>query len=429
MKRRTAFLAIALCLLLVGALAAFAGGKTEGGATTYKGAGGDLVIWGSWSGTDADQINEVAGKFMEKNPTIKAVYTYQENFYQKLLTSIAAGTPPDALLWDRFLTPLYAPKGALLPLDDLLARDKIDKKTWYPEAVKELTVDGKFYGMPLDVDNRGIFYNKAIFREVGLDPNKPPTTWDELEKAAIKCTKWDGNTLVRSGFALNDIGLFSCWIQQAGGWMVDDKGMSAVNTPAGKAVLDFWSKLLFTDKVYVPGFASDLSGAQDPFITGQIAMKLDGPWIIPNIKKYGPNLDFGTVQMPAGPNGKKGTMMGGWSFAIANKTKKVEEAWQFVKWFSVDPANNSYFAARNFTLPSNLAAAHSETWQKDPYLKAFVDGMEYARTRPSVPGYSQYQDDAVTANLQLFVSGKLTAEEALKKAEAMGNQILAQNAQ
>jgi multiple sugar transport system substrate-binding protein len=394
----------------------------------YSGPGGDLTIWGDWSGNDAKEVDLLVSRFNDKNPSIKAVYTYQENFTQKLLTSIAAGTPPDALLWDRYITPLYASKGALYAIDDLVVRDQVDTSLFYSEAIKELTYDGKLYGLPLDVDNRCLFYNKEIFREVGLDPNKPPTTWDELEQAAIKCTIWNGNTLERSGFALTDTGLFSSWILQAGGSMIDANGKSGVNTPAGRAVLDFWSKLLFTDKVYTVGFASNLWDAQDPFVTGMIAMKLDGPWTIPNIKKYAPYLDFGTAPMPAGPNGDRGCIMGGFSFAIANQTKNVDLAWQFVKWYAADTENDAYFASVNGDLPANITSAQKDIFLKDPLLGAFVENMKNAKIRPSIPGYSQYEGDGVNANLQLFVSGQISEDECLKKAEEMGNQILAQNA-
>jgi multiple sugar transport system substrate-binding protein len=411
------------CVLCLAALLCLGVVATAGAAPK------PLVIWGDWSGADAEELNKLTVRFNAANPSINSVYTYQENFTQKLLTSIAGGTPPDALLWDRYITPLYAPKGALLALDDLVKRDKIDTKAFYPEAIKELTVGGKLYGLPLDVDNRALFYNKAVFREVGLDPNKPPTTWDELEKAAIKCTKWDGDTLVRSGLALNDTGLFSNWIQQAGGFIIGPNGKSGVNTPAGKAVLDYWARLLFVDKVYVLGFASNLSDAQDPFITGTIAMKFDGPWIMPKMKQYSANLDYGTAPWPAGPKGDRGCIMGGYSFAIANKTKNVDAAWQFVKYYTAIPENNAYFAVINFDLPANQKAATGDQFLKDPLLKAFVENMKYAKIRPNVPGYSQYEGDGVNANLQLFVSGKISAEECLRQAEAMGNQILAQNAQ
>ncbi len=202
---------------LSGSWLAAAGSQSAGSSSGQT----QVAIWGSWSGTGMAQFEEQIAKFNAEHPNIRATYTLQQDFERRLLVAIAGGDVPDGLLWDRFQTTLYAPRGAMRAVDDLIARDRLNLNTiFFPEAVKELQNGGKTYGLPLVVDNRALFYNKEIFREVGLDPNKPPTTWAELEEYAIKMTKWEGNRMVRSGFALNDVGLFNTWILQAGGDMV-----------------------------------------------------------------------------------------------------------------------------------------------------------------------------------------------------------------
>jgi multiple sugar transport system substrate-binding protein len=137
-----------------------------------------------------DQLNELIDKYNESQDSYKVTYRVQNNVEEKLLTGMAGGEIPDVVLWDRVNTSMYAEKNALLDLDDLIKKDKVDLSTFYEETVKEMQYDGKQFGMPLLVDNRSIFYNKKLLAEAGVEP---PTTWAELLDVAKKTTKWDGN--------------------------------------------------------------------------------------------------------------------------------------------------------------------------------------------------------------------------------------------
>lgn len=86
----------------------------------------------------------------------------QENVEEKLLTGIAGGELPDIIMWDRYQTALYAPKGVLEPLDKLVKEDNVKMDDFYEESVKEMTYSDKLYGLPLLNDNRILFYNKKI---------------------------------------------------------------------------------------------------------------------------------------------------------------------------------------------------------------------------------------------------------------------------
>src|SRR5690606_29112315 len=112
-------------------------------------------------------------------------YQPQEEVEAKLLTAIAGGGVPDVVLWDRFQTSVYASKGALMSLEDLIAQDSLDTSIFYEAALNELTYDGTVYGLPLTVDNRSLFYNVDMLAEAGIEP---PTTWAELADAAEALT-------------------------------------------------------------------------------------------------------------------------------------------------------------------------------------------------------------------------------------------------
>ena len=168
----------------------------------------ELTMWGGWAGDQIGQLEKQLEGFNNSQDKIHVTYMAQDSMEQKLLTAIASDEVPDIVLWDRFNTSVYAPKGALMALDDYVEKDSIDLDQFYEPAVDELRSGDNLYGIPLTVDTRIIFYNKDLLEEAGVDPASI-TDWNSLEEAAVKLTKWDGNVLEQSGFSMKDVGLFN----------------------------------------------------------------------------------------------------------------------------------------------------------------------------------------------------------------------------
>lgn len=386
--------------------------------TTSSGSGREEVtMWGSWSGDQIAQINQMTKKFNESQDKYEVTYVAQEQVEQKLLTAIAGGQVPDLVMWDRYQTALYAPKGAIQSIDDLAKQDGVDLDAFYPQAVEEMKSDGKLYGLPLLVDVRSLAYNVDLFEEAGVEP---PTTWDELRDVAKKLTvKNDNGSLKRSGFLLNDPGLFNMWLWQAGGELVNKDGTkTAYDSEQGLQVLDFWKSLLDAG-VYTNGFAD----TNDVFAAGDAAMKLTGPWDIPTLDKAD-GLNYSIAEPPAGPNGDKSSIMGGFGLVIPNGAKHSEGAWEFMKWWATSEENGVEFAKISGWLPANREAANDDYFTSNDKYAAFVKTLDYARTRPLVEGYSDVEGKALTPALQKFMSGELTGAEALSEAREQGDALL-----
>ena len=387
----------------------------------------ELTMWGSWGGDQVGQLEKQLENFNTSQSQYHVTYAVQDSMEQKLLTAIASNEVPDIVLWDRFNTGVYAPKGALASLDDYIAKDNIDMSQFYAPAVDELTSGGVVYGIPLTVDSRILFYNKDMLEEAGVDPASI-TDWDSLREAAIKLTKWDGDMLVQSGFSLKDVGLFNNWIGQAGGKMIDDSTNPptvAFNTEAGLKVLEYWNQLLNEDKVYQLGFEDGFGG--DGFKAGKVAITFNGPWTLESYKEAG--LNFGVIEQPEGYNGEKSAMMGGFGLIIPNGAKNADAAWEFIKWWTMQPENGVEFCKISGNLPANVNAAKDPYFMDDEILKLFSETMEYAGIRSKVFGYSDLEGLALIPQLQKYVAGEITAQEALDNAEKQGNQILSDAAQ
>ncbi|OJX96886.1 MAG: ABC transporter substrate-binding protein [Micrococcales bacterium 73-15] len=423
---RTALTATTLAVAL--ALAACGGSPTGGGTSTDGGdptgsapAGGDapqeVTFWGSWSGAQAEQLDKQAAAFNAAQDRYVVTYVPQELVEEKLLTAVAGGSVPDIVLWDRYQTSLYAQTNALAPIDDFIESSDVDLDQFYEQALSEMIVDGETYGLPLLVDNRSLFYATDALAEAGLEP---PTTWDELRSVAEALTIRSGNRLERSGFALNDPGLFNVWLTQAGGSMyTEDGSATAFNGPEGLEVLDFWSSLLDAG-VYEVGFGEGV----DAFAEGIVTMKYDGPWALADLDAA--DVEYGIVPPPTGPGGQ-GAGMGGFGLVIPNGAKNAEGAWEFMKWWTTQPENGVEFAKISGWIPANIEAANDPYFTENESYAAFIETMSFAKVRSRTPGASDVEGKALIPALERFLSGEIDAETALADAQRLGDQILADN--
>jgi multiple sugar transport system substrate-binding protein len=405
-------------------------GGNNGGSGGDGGGNGkpvELTFWGDWGGEGQKQFETMVDAFNKSQDRIRVKYVLQQDMITKFLTAATSGGSPDILFWDRWRTSLYAPKNVLHPLDEYMEKDGLAKDAFYEESVKELSYNDKLYGLPLTVDARALFYNKKLLDEAGVEP---PTTWAELEEAAVKTTKWNGGKLEVAGFSLGDNGLFNMYLQQAGGSMLSEDGTkTGFNGEQGKSVLQFWDKLLNEDKVYKVGFEQGLGEGTDAFVTGKLAMQYTGPWMLSTYKKYGKDLDFGIVPPPAGPNGDKGSVMGGFGLVIPEGAKHKEEAWEFISWWTANKDNALLWAKTSLNMPGLKEALDDPFFKDDPFWQPFMETLEFAKIRPAHPGYSVMENDGLIPNLQLFQQGEQSLEDTLSKAQTQGDKLLADNAE
>ncbi|WP_342479371.1 ABC transporter substrate-binding protein [Paenibacillus sp. FSL F4-0097] len=398
------------------------GNTSKAGSSTGKKT--ELTFWGDWGGEGQKQFETMVDAFNKSQDKIHVKYVLQQDMITKFLTSATNGGTPDVLFWDRWRTSLYAPKNVLHPVDEYLTRDGISEDDFYSESLRELSYDDKLYWLPLTVDARALFYNKKLLAEAGL---QPPTTWDELEAAATKLTKWNGNKLETAGFSMGDLGLFNMYLQQAGGTMLTEDGKTNFNNEQGKQVLEFWDRLMNKDKVYKVGFELGLGEGQDAFVTGKVAMLYSGPWMLSTYNKYGKDLDYGIVPPPAGPNGDKGSVMGGFGLVIPEGSKHKEEAWEFIKWWTANKDNALLWAKTSLNLPGYKPSMEDPFFKDDPKWQPFLETLEFAKVRPNHPGYSVMETDALAPNLQLNQQNKMSIDETLKKSQEEGDKMLKDN--
>jgi multiple sugar transport system permease protein len=393
-----------------------------------------LVVWGLEFGEESKGLEARVKEFERRHPNIEvSILSMGAGTMnpQKLMTAIVGNVPPDVIRQDRFTIGDWASRDTFLPLDDYIARDDpkdpeaIRKEEYYKACWDEAMYKGRLFAIPATTDDRALFYNRDNFRKAGLDPDKPPRTWEELEAIAPRLTK---ETADRSSF--DQIGFIpnygNSWLyiyawQKGGEFMSPDGRTCTMNDKPNVEALEYmvrmYDKLGGYTKInaFQSGFQkNDL----DPFLTGKVAMKIDGNWVLNNIARYGPDIDFGVApapvpqerldqlegRAPLQPRYKAQpkyiTWAGGFSFAIPRGAAHPNEAWEFIKWMSCEESwllHSKYQKEYNLSkgrpyvpdmapnrkINDSMFAQYAPSGEKfSSALKVFMDMLDQAKFRP-----------------------------------------------
>jgi sn-glycerol 3-phosphate transport system substrate-binding protein len=173
-----------LCLALA---ATFAFGAGSAQAAT------EIQFWYANTGAIADQINVIVNKFNASQSDYKVVAVYKGTYPEAMTAAIAAfrsGKAPHILqVFEVGTATMMAGKKAIKPVYEVMAQagEKFDPKAYVPAVSGYYTdTQGRMLSMPFNSSTPVFFYNKDAFKKAGLDPNKPPKTWDDVQEAALK---------------------------------------------------------------------------------------------------------------------------------------------------------------------------------------------------------------------------------------------------
>ncbi len=268
------------------------------------------------------------------------------------LMSMAGDTAPDVFYVNFRQYYNFIDQGFCRPLDDLIAKDPESMTRVNPTILKVLqSYDGKIYAVPWYQVAMALYYRKDHFIEAGLDPHKPPATWDEFYRYGQKIVESKPG---RYGFifAQGPGGRAYWWsnfVWQAGGEVVEpgegNHWKSAIDSDAAATALDFYRKLV-KDKWKGPdgklvGPVSNIAADFNSEIrNGNVSM-----WfgytndVLLNMQDLNPSL-LGIAALPAGPAGRKNEINAGmWAINPAvTDPKKLEACWKFIKYFSGEEA-------------------------------------------------------------------------------------------
>jgi multiple sugar transport system substrate-binding protein len=287
------------------------------------------------------------------NVEIDLQYVPTDAFDSKLKAAQAAGTAPQLVYVNHATAIRGGAQGLYLPVSDYLGKAQLDDL--YPNIRKMITAKGKIYSVPLFVEPYSLlFYRKDLFKQAGLDPNKPPRTWDELAAYAAKLTKGDTFGLGIAGSA--DAGWVNwAWESAIGLSLIDDDWSKAtVNNDTARKFLEF-HKALYAKGV-VPKQPLGPFWDIQPLAEGRLAMQFNGTWAISRIMRdFKGKVDPANIGIALPPTikglkaGDPVAALGGWGLAIDGKAKNPKEVADAIAFLALgDPKNLARFVDGNY---------------------------------------------------------------------------------
>lgn len=380
-------------------------------------------------------IDGYVAKFEAANPDIDVAPVYAGNYNDtttKALTAAKAGTPPAvAVLLATDIFTLYD-EDVIEPFDDFIKTD--EDKAWaggfMPAYLKSAQLEGQLWSVPFQRSTAVMYYNKQAFKDAGLDPEKYPTTWDEMAAAGKAVTAKDASgTVTRWGVGIpGNVGsaqwLFGALAAENGAKLANDAGTETYLTdPKVVQALQYWVDLS-KDGIHPQGIF-EWGTAPADFLAGRVAMIWHTTGNLANIRKNA-TFDFGVAPFPGNP--KPASVLGGGNLYIFKEASDEQKAAAFklVKFLTSDEV------LADWSLQTGYVAPRDGSWQTAE-MKKYVEEVPQAAVAlkqipDSVPEFSTHENARTTKVLNdalaAALTGGKTAEQALSDAQAEIDTIL-----
>jgi multiple sugar transport system substrate-binding protein len=342
-----------------------------------------IEIWGAWTGRELRQFNSIFENFSAKYPwiTVKSVGGIGD---QKIIQAINSGTAPDVVLsFGLDAVGKFCESGAWQDLTPFIEQSNFDTSV-FPESIARYTsFAGSRCALPFLTDAYGLYYNQDLFDKAGIA--EPPRTLSELVDTAKKLTVFNEDGSIKVAGIVPSSGYYetnpvTLGIPYGCDFYTADGSQSNFSDPCWhnlltwqKELVDFYGEDNLAE--FVAGQASEWGAKQD-FMTGRVAMNLDGEWRTAFIDQYEPNLNYGTAPWPV-PDDRADSygmgQVGGTIIGIPEGAPHPAEAWLLVSWMSTDTDTLVFMANNVRNVPTTFAALDSPELDVTPQFQTFLD--------------------------------------------------------
>ena len=382
----------------------------------------------SISTKQVDHYNWVEETFEALHPDIDIVFeqfpgSSLKDFEIKLKLRLASKKAPDVVGVSYTLAAELAELGLLAEAPQYIV-DEIQQVS-RNEMIRTAPKFGdKWYGMVSDASPTALYYNKEMFREAGLDPERPPKTLDELVEYADLLTVRDedgnptraGLSLRKTGFKAGIAEKYFTFLFSMGGKAFSDDGHRALfNDEQGRRALEIYDEVLFRKKID----SVDLEGDQQGFGQQRAAMFIREVHVIRWLAENYPELEFGVAPIPAGAASISAG--GPYMFVVPDDSDVQEDAWELISYLMSEDVYKRYSSIGG-VVPTINSVANDSLFVTDEKLQVFV--KQDMRAVGPFPRMFQ-ATDILGAYLERFCYGQLSVEETLNRAEEDINALLA----
>jgi len=372
----------AISVLVAGCSGAPAAGPSE----AYTPPDKDLqaeITYAFWDATQQDAIQANVDAFNEEYPniTVNLDVTPWEGYWTKVQTQATSDTLPDLFWLNGPNFQLYASNGKVEPITSLVDGDYIDPAN-YPEALVDLyNLEGTQYGVPKDFDTIGLWCNKDLFAEAGVDLPTDDWTWDDLaENAGAISEKLKSKGIYGVAAGMDGQTTYYNTIFQAGGEVVSEDGKtSGYDEAATQEGLQVWADLIESGaSPSIPQLTD--TPADQWFTSGKVAMLYGGSWARGAIGASGIKDSVDVAPLPQGK--EQATVIHGVSNVVAAASKNKQAAQALQAYLASEEAQKQQ-GDMGAVIPAftGTQAAFAESYP-GVNLQVFLDATEYAKPLP-----------------------------------------------
>ncbi|MBI3590484.1 MAG: ABC transporter substrate-binding protein [Candidatus Melainabacteria bacterium] len=340
----------------------------------------EITYWQYWTGFEGKAIEKLVDKFNRTHSDIKVRMLTISEPRKKTLLSIIGGIPPDVISSIAAWVPELASREALIPLDDYCIESMISEKLFISAYWKMLNLYGHTWALPTTPTATALYWNKNLFKEAGLDPEKPPKTLKDIEIYSEKITKKNKDGKI------TQIGFLPSWpswsfgfyaLLFGGNWGDTEGGRITANNPknieAWRWAQSFAKKLGARNIQTFQEGCGNYQGLNNPFYSGKIAIETNGVWEGNFIKNFAPDIKWGVAPMPAS-DGRLTTIVDCDCILIPKGAKHPHEAFEFIKWL-LKPENIEELCTLQGKFSPLIYSDRDDFIKKHPhpFIKVFID--------------------------------------------------------
>ena len=371
-----------------------------------------INFWHHYSAQSAENEtleNVLIPRFESENPKIKvnAVSHEWADLHEKILINAKSETLPDVARLDSAWVPEFQKTGILVSLDEEMSDYKSIADQLLESAMSTASIDGHSYGLALNTNTKILFYNVKAFQKAGLEA--PKTIEDFIN--AIK-TLSGSNENGQQVWGYNEPALtgwnVSPFIWSYGGEITNPEQTKAsgfINSNETVAAIKMLADLY--KEGAITGWNSGDIPMTDGFGTERYMMLLEGPWKIAEMAGAYPDMEYATVDMPAGDGGSH-SVLGGEDISMFNTANK-DAAWKFMQFMTGEYAQIEM--AKCGQIPVNKVALESDV-VNDAEFAPFLEAIKNAKSRPTVANWSEI-DNELSVAVTAVINGEKTAQEAM----------------
>lgn len=341
-----------------------------------------------WTSSDVRPvILELIDEFETANPGIEVelIDLNWSNGHDKITVAFATETAADIIELGSDWVPEYAARGLLMDLSEQADPYRDSLMGW-----RAAELGDNVYGFPWMLGTRVLFYNKNLLKESGLDPQKPPRTWNELYSYAEKINQL-GEPVY--GFGANSYEKFRLYkkflpfLWSNNGDVISDDDSCLFDSRQAVEALHFYTRL--TDI----GYLESQRNLDDKFLAGELGFIISGDWILRRIRVRPPGFPVGAALIPGPDDGKRSaSFLGGEFLTINTRSNQKQNAVKLIRFLVSKDANLRFNRSAGSVTPSNKQAASEIIRDVHPLAMVFLDQLNYAVPSPVHPQWVLIQD-------------------------------------